>query len=271
MIKILCPTDFSDHAKRALIYAVDLANLLEAEIHLITAYKVPSATGSIISISRTIEENRILELKDLVAEVKSMIKTGKDPIIVAAKGVAPAVISNYVSHHEIDLVVMGTQGDGSVKNILLGSVTRKVAKKLHVPLLAVPAGADFSDLLGKQLILALDSKQVEEVEVFRMPMLLAEKLPAKIDVLHVAKNKDDLPVDPFALKHIEKYTGELILKESFFPLVEINNHLSENAVGMLIMIRRERSFIENLFLKGFTEEELGLTSTPLMVLPEHLS
>ena len=268
MLKILCPTDFSPHAKKALNYAVQLCNLLDAELHIITAFKVPTGAAGGIKMQETIKHNRLLELNTLASGVVPQLVHDRPPLVVARKGTAPSVIQNYIKHNDISLVVMGTQGSGSVKNLLFGSVTRKVARKLHVPLLAIPDDVEFDDLKGKSFLLTLDSNQVEHEEVLNIPKLLAEKLNIKIDILHVAKNKQDMPVDPFAIKYVEEYLGDLIIKESHFPLVEINTYLSEEEVGMLIMIHRSKGFIENIFLKGFTEEELGMTSTPLLMLPE---
>jgi len=87
-------------------------------------------------------------------------------------------------------------------------------------------------------------------------------------VLHVARDAYDMPVDPFVLKYIEGIQGRMILRESDYPLFEINKYIDDNEVGILVMIHRERGFIKNLMLKGFTTEELGLVNVPLLVLPE---
>ncbi len=268
MKRILCPTDFSVHAKKALEYAVHLSNLFNAELHLLTAYHVPSSAASIIAMDKTIKHNRLLDLNELISDVTPLLTTDKPPVVTVSKGNAPAVIANYSKHHDIDLVVMGTQGNSNIKNLLFGSVTRKVAKKVNTPMLAVPMDAQFDNLKGKKLLLALDSKVVEHEEILELPKSLAIALDTKIDIFHASPVKEELPFDPFAVNYIEDQIGEIILKKSHFPLVEVNQYLDENEVGVLIMLHRQKGFIENLLLKGFSEEELGLTSTPLMILPE---
>lgn len=49
-MKILCPTDFSDHASIALEYAMNLANTLGAEMHILAAFQVNKSSTSLISI-----------------------------------------------------------------------------------------------------------------------------------------------------------------------------------------------------------------------------
>jgi len=170
MIKILCPTDFSDHAEKALEYAVYMSNLLNAELHVITAYKVPTTASSMIALRETIHHNRMLDIEKLVSKWSASITSEHPPVLVAHKGMPPAVISNYAEHNDIAMVIMGTQGNSSVKNILFGSVTRKVANKINVPLLAVPMQASYADLKGKPLLLALDSKQVGNEKILDMPV-----------------------------------------------------------------------------------------------------
>ena len=105
MLRVLCPTDFSKHAKKALEYGVYISNLLQAELHLLTAYKVPSTASSLIAMEKTIKANRELDLKDLLAGITSLITTDILPVTHATKGMAAGVIANYSQHHDIDLML----------------------------------------------------------------------------------------------------------------------------------------------------------------------
>ena len=55
-MKILCPTDFSNHSKVAINYAVNLVNLLDAELHIVSAYYVPRKSGSFVSLRDIVRE-----------------------------------------------------------------------------------------------------------------------------------------------------------------------------------------------------------------------
>ena len=70
MKKILVPTDFSENAKQALVYAIGVANQFDATIYVVHAYQVSSSTGGLISIERIVEEDREKELISLLREVK---------------------------------------------------------------------------------------------------------------------------------------------------------------------------------------------------------
>ena len=53
-------------------------------------------------------------------------------------GDASEVILDAVYREHADLIVMGTQGLGGLRKLLLGSTTERVLRRTHTPLLAVP-------------------------------------------------------------------------------------------------------------------------------------
>jgi nucleotide-binding universal stress UspA family protein len=53
-------------------------------------------------------------------------------------GETPEIIAHYVQDKNIEQVVMGTRGLGTITGMLLGSVATKVLHLVHVPVLLVP-------------------------------------------------------------------------------------------------------------------------------------
>ncbi len=52
--------------------------------------------------------------------------------------VSPAdQIVDYAEKNDVDLIVMGTHGRGGLEKMWLGSVTEKVLRKAHCPVLVV--------------------------------------------------------------------------------------------------------------------------------------
>ena len=48
-------------------------------------------------------------------------------------------IIEYAKDHHVDLVAMSTHGYGGIKRRLLGSVTERVIRYSHAPVLVLPA------------------------------------------------------------------------------------------------------------------------------------
>lgn len=266
-MKILCPTDMSEHSITALKYAINLSNDLDAELHILTVYQVPRKSSSFISIDEQVEKNTKEDLDHAMAAVRPIIKNDREPHVHIFKGHAVPIILNYSDANDIDLIVMGTQGDNSLRTLLFGSVTRKVAAKSKIPVLAIPEIVK-ERLHSNRILMALDNKVLEHEATFRAPRTLAQRLGLKIDILHIADRDEDFPFDPYISTYLGDTIGEVFIKNGNNPVDEIKKYAENNNVGLLIMIRRERSFLSKLFSIGNTSEEIAKTNIPLLILPD---
>jgi len=266
-MKILCPTDMSEHSVTALQYAVNLCNDLDAELHIITAYQVPTKSSSFVSIEEQIKNNTTEDLDKVIAGITPLIKNDRIPHTHIYRGNAVPTILHYSEANNIDMIVMGTQGDNSLRTLLFGSVTKKVAAKAKIPLLAVPQVVK-ERLQSNKILMALDNKVLEHESTFRVPKMLATTLGLKVDILHVAKEEEDFPFDPFISTYMGDTIGEVYIRNGQDPVKKIKQYVEENNVGLLIMIRREKSFFNKLFKVGNTAEEIAKTNIPLMILPD---
>ncbi len=138
---ILAPTDFSDISNAATAYAAHLAMALNASLHV--QHVIPVDThGSALD---TAQVPRLLELAERNAREKlnQLLTEGERERLqihmVIDSGAPYDMIVEYAKQHDIDLIVMGTQGRGAVEKMWLGSVTDKVLRKAHCPVLAMRA------------------------------------------------------------------------------------------------------------------------------------
>ena len=139
---ILCPVDFSDLSAEALRYASGLAAQLGARLTVLyaEAFSAPAYfTGS--------------ELAQLEQQFRSSFRkaeealrgfTGKHagdmPDVRVIEGLPVDAIRKAVADTQADLIVMGTHGRGSLKRLMLGSVTDRVLRESEVPVLTVRGG-----------------------------------------------------------------------------------------------------------------------------------
>lgn len=267
-MKILCPTDFSSHSATALEYAINLANALNAELHILSVYQVNKSASSLKSLDTIIKDNTEEDMDKLLADLGSLITKENPPIVKVARGNTVDTILNYANQLKMDLLVMGTQGKKSMRTILFGSTTAKIAEKINIPVLAIPQEVAHR-LTTNRFMLALDDKFLDHSSTFNVPKAIAKSLGLKIDVLHVHKESDkDFPFDPFISGYLGNLMGEVFLPEGDDPVAAIKEFAEKENVGMLMMVKREKSFWERLFTKGNTSEEIAKTNIPLMILCE---
>jgi nucleotide-binding universal stress UspA family protein len=140
--RILVPTDFSDAADAALVYARELAEKFRASIELLHVVATPvlypmGSDGSALTMAKVIadvEASARQALDDLAAKLEL------SPDRVGARtsvGTPVSQILDAITEDKIDLVVMGTHGRGMVEHLLLGSVAERVVRRSPVPVLTV--------------------------------------------------------------------------------------------------------------------------------------
>ncbi|MBR2512829.1 MAG: universal stress protein [Halomonas sp.] len=144
--RILVPVDGSKGAIKALEKAIGLHMLTGAELYLLCVFKHHSLLEASLSMVRPnkldIPDDALKEYAtEIAVHAKSYaIELGADSIRVRAfvKGGRPSrTIVRFARKRECDLIVIGAQGTNGEKNLLLGSVSQRVAGAAHCPTLVV--------------------------------------------------------------------------------------------------------------------------------------
>ena len=125
--RIILPTDFSKNARNAIKYAIDVFKDQEAEYFLLNIYREPHATSSsLVSIvdilQKSSEESLVREekkIRDLFPSMNLNMET------VSAYGDTTLQINKLAQEKEVDYIIMGTKGASGLKEVILGSVTRR--------------------------------------------------------------------------------------------------------------------------------------------------
>lgn len=143
--RILVAVDGSDTSRRALAAAADMAGKYDAELvllYVIRDMQIPESVqtmadmetfkGTRLSAMQLIGQQILEECEKLVApaglkKIKTEVRPG-DPA---------GVILHYADEADIDLIVMGSRGLGSLEGMLLGSVSRKVTNLSKVACLTI--------------------------------------------------------------------------------------------------------------------------------------
>ena len=135
---ILCPTDFSAAANRAVAYAKRLAKEADAKLIMMSAVEWPFGDAT---TSRPIAQLRkSIESTAREGLVRLLPRPGPDrprahPVVTFGK--ASAAIVKLARARSVDLIVMGVSGQGATDVALLGSTTHQVIREGTWPVLTV--------------------------------------------------------------------------------------------------------------------------------------
>jgi nucleotide-binding universal stress UspA family protein len=135
---ILCPTDFSAAANKAVAYAKRLAQEADAKLILMSAVEWPFGetvtSGAVGELRRSIESNACEALTRLLPRPAS---NGPRAQVIVVTGKASAAIIKVARARSVDLIVMGVSGRGALDVALLGSTTHHVIREGAWPVLTV--------------------------------------------------------------------------------------------------------------------------------------
>jgi nucleotide-binding universal stress UspA family protein len=142
MKRIIVATDGSNGGNRAVDAAAELANTTNAELVVVTVggdvtstelRRLASTDGD---LSKTLEAKADHILRQ--AGRRARRQGIKNPILRCGWGDPAETIVHFVQHENADMVVVGRRGRSRLSQLLLGSVSQKVANLASSTVLMVP-------------------------------------------------------------------------------------------------------------------------------------
>ena len=133
---ILVAWDGSDHARRALEHAVDLARAQDARLTLLTVAARRSAWAGPYAVPVS-DADLARSAEELAAEGEALVP---DDVRVSARTACGHVGSELLKRAaaaQHDLIVLGSRGRGPVRSAVLGSVSHYVLHHADIPVLIV--------------------------------------------------------------------------------------------------------------------------------------
>ena len=140
---VLVATDFGEAAETALAYGRELAGRFGATLHAlhvaenvyITAFGSETYASFAPDLQRELQESAHRRLKDAIG-VTGPGEPKTIPAVMTSSSPAFAII-DYANEHDIDLIVMGTHGRGTLGHFLMGSVAERVVRLAGCPVLTI--------------------------------------------------------------------------------------------------------------------------------------
>ncbi|MTV27149.1 universal stress protein [Nitriliruptoraceae bacterium ZYF776] len=138
MSRIVVGVDTSEHATRALRWAVEEARLRDATLEVVHSFPWPEVTAMPAIITMPSEEELVKAAEAVVDEaLASVPEHGEVEVLRTVRAGGAAGVLCRVAEGA-DLVVVGARGVGGFRGLLLGSVSQQVVA--HAPCPAVVIG-----------------------------------------------------------------------------------------------------------------------------------
>jgi len=283
MKNILVLTDFSENAKAAEKYALQVAIKIRANLLLYNAYtEQPNMriSGNVVwphdeplsmqfqSMSHL--ESRVSELKK---ELNLVDSTSFHPEVshTCNEGDLVRNLKDVVSKNIIWLVIMGTKGEGFANNLLFGSNVFKVLENISCPVLIVSQNTCFEGLGKIAYATDLRSDDLFIIEwlhkftqMFEAELMIAHISPDTLsDQEHELSKKEIERIyrNKFPKTYITLFQGQDI-KDSLLQIIE------QKDMNILALMHRKHGFFDSLFHASTAHKIVKHTKLPVLIFPD---
>ncbi|HEV2495710.1 MAG TPA: universal stress protein [Terriglobia bacterium] len=284
--RILCPTDFSEFSEKATDYALSLARHYEATLvlqHIVEpltwGYAGYAMPDSVYQLYGELREHSETQLRELVKARGADLHTQ----VVVHVGTPIDSILSLAERQAIDLIVMGTHGRRGLDRLTMGSVTERVLRKAHCPVLAVrkPAhdfvatGKDSDPVQLRKILLCTDFSDFAH-RAADYAFSLAMEYNAEITLLHVLEEVPEAAQVAAATAEATRKLEELVPSDARNwckaqsvvrtgkPYQEIVQLATEAQTDLIIMGVRGRNVLDLALFGSTTHRVLQLGSCPVL-------
>ncbi|WP_428741014.1 universal stress protein [Tenacibaculum sp.] len=272
---ILLPTDFSDNAWSAIIYALKLYADEVCTFYILHSLKksVSVMYNLTTKLSNIIAENAMEELVELqeMAQAANTNANHEFKVVLSKEDLSTA-LKTTIKSHQIDLVVIGTKGSTAAKELFFGSNTLKIIKQLRLcPVLVIPEDFDF--VIPKQIAFPTDFNRFYEDQEIKPLKEIAELYDSTIRIVHIAEENELSEVQNYNLTMLKGYLYDYSYTLHWMAnytkkATEINDFIKELKIDMLVMVNYKHGFIEGI-VKEPVIKKIGFHPiVPFLVIPD---
>lgn len=278
MKRILFPTDFSPAADRAFIYALKVAEAIEASLLVLHVYELPRLKAhlpnTIRELFESIEKEAYRDFQNNLPHLDTIAAANELshlPVSYAIReGDKLDTINQAAKTEQVDFIVMGTKGATGLRESLIGSVAAEVMENAPCPVLAVPEEAVFDGHLD-HMAFATDFKDSDNLALKKL-LNFASLFSAKVCCINV-----DISHTELYLKRMEQLRKAYQEKPNLsFHVLEGNNiekavfdFMEKEHIDLLAMVTQQRNFIQELFHYSQTKQLAYHTRVPILALQSH--
>ncbi|WP_136666986.1 universal stress protein [Flavobacterium sp. H122] len=276
MKTILVPTDFSEVANNAALFALQLAQKNNARVILFHTYNLPVIDGQAANLNvnalyDTLELSEFEHFKINNEKLRNLAQERNlehvELFHKLTMGELVSSINECVEEENADFVVIGTTGGDDWFSKIFGSNTDSVIQSVKVPTLIIPEGFEDTELNTVGFTTRFREKDKESL---RNTIGFAQKIKAKVKCLYVQTDESDVDKgvieawqNEFKSNHVE-----FIVYPSNDVFEAIDYFIVHHEIDILGMVTYKRNFFVDLFTRRFTQKVSHKVDIPVLVFHE---
>lgn len=268
--KILVPTDFSNNAWKALVFAANLQKHKDLDIVILHSF-LPFYTG--FQSPRENQEQydagyqiSLGRMKSLEEQIKKELPELKYSVIIK-DGTLYNAIQEVRKDENVSAICMGTKGASGLQATIIGSQTYEVAKRIDLPIMIIPESYEFKD--NKEVVFLTN---FEDNDTFSIQIVKELIQPETINFVHFARVVPSETIDKELENHISKLDLQsvttkttLVALDEFESPEGIRKVINDNGWSLIAINPMQRGFFDNLFSKSFSKPLIHASNVPILL------
>ena len=275
MKKFLVPTDFSDTAKNAARYAVEMAATDPNTTIILYNVFDRIAGGSDGSPLTETDDDRKIILNNALANLEIELHEIADVRIqyVAEEGSSLVEsIERYIRHNGIDIVIMGITGATKLEQIFIGSNALNMAREGVCPVIIVPPEARFKKI--ENVVLLSDFKNVKSTTPVAQVQLVLDIFKPNLHIVnvdseHYVELTEEFKSERAWLENrFKEYNPEFYFIRMFDFLDAISSFTADHKIDLIVTVPRKHSFLRGLYKTSHTKKLAYHSYIPVVAIHE---
>ena len=235
-------------------------------------YNMEYLVGSpgLIGLGDIMQETSMTQLEKLKSRLEKEYHNPDHNFVVhTAFNTLVNEVMETVESEGIHLVVMGTKGATGAEEILFGTNTVHVIRKVDCPVLVIPPNFEYENPL--EILFPTDFEIEFDKERLTPLLEISNEHGSQINVLHVSTGYALAPEQERQKKGLERILGPKALFHDV-PNNEIINAINEfqakEKINLLVMVQNKHIFMERLFIEPVIKKIGFHVTIPFMVIPQ---
>lgn len=275
-LNILLPTDFSDNAWNAIVYALKLYADQYCTFYFLHSTYISNSVSRTYITAHYVEKQKEQALKELT-ELKAQTEivdanANHDFKTLLFEEELMDAVFKAVKQNAIDIVVMGTKGATDSMEYFFGSNTVKVVKRIKDrPVLIILDEHDF--VVPKQIAFPTDYNRFYDDNELKPLKSMADLFNSKIRVVHVSVEKKLSSIQEYNMTMLKNYLADY--ECSFHWLANnakkaeaITTFIEDFEIDILAMIKYKHSIIEMITNEPVINKLTLHPKVPILIMPE---
>lgn len=273
---ILLPTDFSDNAWSAVVYALKLYANEYCTFYFLHSTYITEAISRTYITTHYVQElqsearSKLIELK-VQTEIANA-NANHDFKLLISKEELKTAVKKAVKEHNIDIVVIGTKGTSGAMEYYMGSNTIKVIRKIEkCPVLIVPDEYEF--VKPKQITFSTDYNRFFDEQELKPIKDMADLHNSNIRVLHINIEKKLSDMQEYNRTMLKEYLANYEHSFHFLPNYTkksnaITTFIEDLNIDILAMVNYKHSLFESILNEPVIKKLVFHPTVPILVIPE---